>query len=250
MNPLRILSFILLFLLINPWIVRAESGAEQLFNEAGSAYSNGDYNKAGELYERIIEDYGFSPSVLYNLGNSYAASDRIGRAVLNYERAVRLAPDNSDIINNLQVIKTREGLFDHEPTMQDKLINLLSMGQWSLLAITALAVITALMLLRLKKPISRKAVTAINSLATLIIVMAAYCTFAHYQLWSGYIVITPDSRLLISPFSGAASVGDIKPGRKVYILEKHRDFTYVQDEGGRKGWLPSQVLEPIIPQGE
>lgn len=242
-------SFILLLLLISPWNVHAVNGAEQLFNEAGSAYSKGDYKKAGELYEKITGEYGFSPNVLYNLANSYAASGRIGKAVLNYERAIRLAPGNSDIINNLQVVKTREGLFDHELNLRDKLCNLMSINQWSLLGIAALAVVALMMLLRLKKPFTRKTIFALNSLCALTLIVSAYSIYTHYRVWDGYIVITPDSRLMISPFSGAASVGDIKPGRKVYPLDKHSDFIYVQDEGGRKGWLPGSVLEPIIPAG-
>ncbi|WP_163335958.1 tetratricopeptide repeat protein [Desulfopila sp. IMCC35008] len=249
MKTSHFFSFLVLLLLIHPWHVQAENGAEQLFNEAGSAYSKGDYGKAGELYEKITEVYGFSPSVLYNLANSYAASDRIGKAILNYERAARLAPGDSDIINNLQVVKTREGLFDHEQSIQDMFISMLSINQWSLLGFFALAVIAVVMLLRLQKPVSRITITALNSLCVLMVIVSVYCVYGNYRAWAGYIVITPDSRLMISPFTGAASAGDIKAGRKVYILEKHRDFIYVRDEGGRKGWLPENVLEPIIPPG-
>lgn len=245
----RFFIFIVLLLLLHPWHALAEDGVEQIFNEAGSAYSNGDYKKAIELYEKITEVYGFSPSVLYNLANSYAASDRIGKAVLNYERATRLAPGNSDIINNLQVVKTREGLFDHEKSMQDRFISMLSMNQWSLLGILALAISAGVMLLRLKKPVSRITIITLNSLCVLLVLVSAYSVYTNYRVWAGYIVITPESRLIISPFTGAASVGDIKAGRKVYILEKHGEFNYVQDEGGRKGWLPENVIEPIIPPG-
>lgn len=245
----RFFSFLVLLLLIHPWSVQAENSAEQLFSEAGSAYSNGDYTRAGELYEKITEKYGFNASVLYNLANSYAASNRIGRAVLNYERAARLAPGNSDIINNLQVVKTREGLFDHEQSIQEKLTGLLSMNQWCLLGIIALATSAGMMLLRLQRPVPRMTVITLNSLCVLAVIVSAYGMYANYRLWAAHIVITPESRLMISPFAGAASVGDIKTGRKVFILEKHGDFTYVQDQGGRKGWLPENALEPIIPAG-
>jgi hypothetical protein len=238
----------LFILLISPWTALAKNSADQLFDEAGSAYSKGDYKHAVELYEEITKNYGYSPGVLYNLANSYAASGRIGKAVLNYERAVRLAPGDSDIINNLQVVKTREGLFEREQTMPERLRNLLSMNQWSLLALAALAVSTAMVFLRFYKTVSRNMAIAINSLSVVALFLSVYCAYSHYRGWDGYIVISPESRLMISPFTGAASAGDIQPGRKVFIIEKHGDFNYVQDEGGRKGWLPGNVFEPIIPQ--
>jgi len=34
----------------------------------------------------------------YNLGNAYFKDDRIGKAILYYNRALRLAPGNDDII--------------------------------------------------------------------------------------------------------------------------------------------------------
>src|SRR6266852_5690075 len=47
----------------------------------------------------------FSADGLYNLANSYARAGKPGLAVLNYERAWLLAPDDADINANLDYVR-------------------------------------------------------------------------------------------------------------------------------------------------
>src|SRR6202161_2860169 len=48
----------------------------------------------------------YSADGLYNLANSYARAGKPGLAVLNYERAALLAPDDPDINANLAYVRT------------------------------------------------------------------------------------------------------------------------------------------------
>src|ERR1700743_1944350 len=48
----------------------------------------------------------YSADSLYNLGNSYARAGKPGLAVLNYERAALLAPNDPDINSNLEYVRT------------------------------------------------------------------------------------------------------------------------------------------------
>src|SRR5271168_3793516 len=48
---------------------------------------------------------GYSAAGLYNLANSYARAGKPGLAVLNYERARLLAPNDSDIDANLRQVR-------------------------------------------------------------------------------------------------------------------------------------------------
>src|SRR5271155_5321297 len=47
----------------------------------------------------------YSADGLYNLANSYARAGKPGLAVLNYERAALLAPDDPDINANLEYVR-------------------------------------------------------------------------------------------------------------------------------------------------
>ena len=51
------------------------------------------------------EDKGYSAAALYNSANAYARAGKPGLAVLNYERAHLLAPDDPDVDANLRFVR-------------------------------------------------------------------------------------------------------------------------------------------------
>ncbi len=75
--------------------------AESLFLEANSSYENGEFAKAEEIYKRILP-YGIeNPLVYYNLGNACFKQNKIGEAILYYEKALKLSPNDREIQDNL-----------------------------------------------------------------------------------------------------------------------------------------------------
>ena len=84
-----------------------EQTAEQLWNKANTAYINGDFHAAADTYEELLSRGVSSMKLYYNLGNAYFKDDRIGKAILYYNRALRLAPGNDDIRYNLSVAEAR-----------------------------------------------------------------------------------------------------------------------------------------------
>ena len=93
------------FLLIALWLVPAVCmGAEttKIFQEANTSYRTGDYTKAAELYESLIEQEPRVTAFYYDLANTYVRLGKLSRAILNYEKALRLDPRNGDIRENLR----------------------------------------------------------------------------------------------------------------------------------------------------
>jgi len=83
---------------------RAATPAE-IFSKAGDAYEAGNYQEAAAGYARIL-DYGLrDPRVYYNLGNAYFKMGRLGAAILNYERALRLNPADREARDNLELAR-------------------------------------------------------------------------------------------------------------------------------------------------
>ena len=79
-----------------------ESSATGLMAKANERYERGGYAEATQQYEALI-DRGYSDAALYfNLGNAYLESGDLGRAILNYLRARRLSPRDTDIRDNLE----------------------------------------------------------------------------------------------------------------------------------------------------
>lgn len=107
---------ILFFVLIGSVSIAEEFLPEktiELFAQANDAFHQGNSSKDKELrqkyydqaiarFETIIDDGGVRNSKLYyNLGNAYLLGQDVGRAILNYRRAIALNSNDSDILKNL-----------------------------------------------------------------------------------------------------------------------------------------------------
>lgn len=90
------------------------------FTEANRAFRQGNetvedmqaarrfYEQAILQYEKIIRDGGIQNAKLYyNLANAYLLSDDLGRSILNYRRALQLAPADPQIQRNLAFARSR-----------------------------------------------------------------------------------------------------------------------------------------------
>lgn len=75
--------------------------------EADKLYAEKEYKKAIPIYEEVMQINGVSAPLLYNLGNACYKAGENGKAVLAYERALKLDPGNKEIKNNLSYVRTR-----------------------------------------------------------------------------------------------------------------------------------------------
>lgn len=238
--------FPILLLILSATAILAGTAEDSLFREGNEAYSRGDYDQAIVKYQQITETAGYSPAVLYNLANSYALSGKVGRAVLNFERALRLSPSDSDIAGNLELVKKENGLFPKEPSSAERFFRLLSLNQWTALILVVLIGGTAFLLAAMKYPFSRQLGIGVGTSCFLLICLAAAGTLFRYQDFNPSVVISPDVKLFISPFTSSATIGTLPEGRLVYPQKNHGDFSYVTDETDRKGWIQSSQIEPVI----
>ncbi len=239
------LTVCLLFMFLFPaWIVAQNS--QDLFKHGNEAYSRGDFSTAAEFYHLLNLTSGYSAGALSNLGNSYAQSGQTGRAILNYERALRLDPSDSNIQGNLELIRKESGLFPKEYSWSERFFQLLDLNQWTMSALSVLALLSIFQLLSLKFHFSTllRRLTATSCLFLLIVSVTA--AFYRHQQWHPSVVTGSNSRLLISPFDAAASTSSIQQGRLVYPEKTHGKFSYVTDETGRRGWIDSVAIEAVI----
>ena len=81
--------------------------ATSLINDADQAYMNDNFERALELYTEASEQDGVSSNLYYNIGNCYYRLGNMGKAIVNYERALKLDPSNSDAAANLSFVNSR-----------------------------------------------------------------------------------------------------------------------------------------------
>jgi len=78
------------------------NGWEETLFKANQAYKEKRFEASIDGYEQIIRSGHANGHIYYNLGNAYFKEDRLGRAILNYERALFLMPRDADLNFNLR----------------------------------------------------------------------------------------------------------------------------------------------------
>src|SRR6266699_3597580 len=97
----------LILLLWCAWSVARAEDASTAFDQANSLYEEGKFTEAAAAYEKMLQQGRASPALYFNLGNAFFKAGQVGRAVLNYRLAERLAPRDPDIRANLKFARSR-----------------------------------------------------------------------------------------------------------------------------------------------
>ena len=114
---------------------------EQLLRRADSVYQQENYADAITLYEQIAANGNEGSILFYNLGNAYYKNGDNAKALLWYERALKLDPTDEDIQHNIAFVNQKiidkidavpETLFAQ---WWQKVTNLMNERQWAILSI-------------------------------------------------------------------------------------------------------------------
>ena len=107
-SPLKNLKAIpILFLILFLFTGVYAQQPKQLFQKANQAYQNQNFQQAIELYQNILGQGYQATEIYYNLGNAFFRLNNLGQAILNYEKALKLNPNDPDIRYNLELANLR-----------------------------------------------------------------------------------------------------------------------------------------------
>lgn len=76
------------------------------FAGANEDYARGDYERAAQSYEKLITAGLENKDLYYNLGNTFYRIGDLGRAVLFYEKALRMNPRDADAKKNIMLVRS------------------------------------------------------------------------------------------------------------------------------------------------
>ena len=248
---LKISALALVFLVISCFLLGpglAQEQSSQDFLAAGKAYEAGDWSKSIQIYEELIAHAGFSASLCYNLANSYARDGQTGKAVLGYERALRLAPGDADARHNLELLRREKGLSQEETSFVHRAGALLGLDQWAVLTAILLAALSLIQFATWRFTLSTRLSYSLTGVCLLLLGLSSAGIAIQYQSWRQAVILTPKTSLLISPFAGAASTGVIEEGRLVRVIKRHGNYALITDENGRSGdsGTPSLTIRGLV----
>lgn len=233
-----------------------ETAAGKLIEQANQAYHEADFQTAIRTYHQIEAQGYVSAELFYNLGNAYFKADSIGRAILNYERALRLSPSDEDIRFNLEVARLRT-VDKIEPDQRFFLARWLGNGlkrgiavPWALLS-PALFVIALgfLLFYFFSTRSSAKKIhfavfgfTALFSAVTLL--LASQQAKILHNNTEG-IVLLPSVTVKSSPGTTGKDFVILHEGTKISVEATENEWVKIRIPDGNIGWVPIGAVERI-----
>lgn len=227
-----------------------------IIREANEAYSRSEYSHAIELYEQVLAMDLAAPELYYNLGNAYFKNNRIGRAVLNYERANRLNPSNDNIIHNLNVARSRlvdrveqRPLLFYERWWRNAYM-MQSASGWGITAVIFLFFffsVTSVYLFSRTRGVKK---TAFYTGLLLLLITGLSFIFAQKQYnrlmaENEAIIMSPRVSAKSSPSQQSPDLFLVHEGTRVIIRNSLGEWVEIGLTDGNVGWVKKETLEVI-----
>lgn len=241
---------------------------------ADSLYVHGEYAKAAEAYSAIAQVDGDSPQLLFNMANSYAQTGNLGKAILYYSRASRLAPTNKEIRNNLNYFASKvedsnraelrgkriSVAPDHATffqTVNKFICEDFPVNMWAYIGVVAFIVLICLIAVYLFcSDVRLRKIGFFGGIASffvsLICIVFAFMSASYHDSNDKAVLMTYKTELLIEPSSDAKSASNLLcQGTRFDIIAEETDvegiptWYKVRLNSDIEGWLRASDIEII-----
>ncbi len=227
-----------------------------LLDSANSEYSKGNFENAVKLYESITNKGLEAPELYFNLGNAYYKSNNTAYAILNYERAKKLNPNDEDINVNLKLANQKiEDKIDVAPQLfltewKDGIVHLMTEKAWSVLCI--FSVVIALLLFAIYVSTHNRTIKQISFFGGTIFILTSGILFfiAEHKYYltkysSDAIITSASITATGSPNEKGTKLFILHEGTKVNITQEDNNWTEIKIANGNVGWIQSNTLTAI-----
>jgi tetratricopeptide (TPR) repeat protein len=247
--------FAFLFALIVSVGVSYAESSEQIFDKANHAYSKGKYSEAISGYKKIIANNECSGELYFNLGNAYYKLDSIPQAILYFEKAKLLIPNEDDLYTNLKLAnyKTTDKI-EAIPQLffmnwYQNFLQSFTTNTWAWLSILACFISFLLFWLFVKSQkqnIKRFYFFGASMILIVCILLVIITSASNESKVAHRAVIFASSVTLKSePSNSSTSLYVIHEGATCKIIEQVDNWLRVKLDNGNEGWLSKTDVKEI-----
>jgi tetratricopeptide (TPR) repeat protein len=244
-----VLALIALAMLSSPICAQTEE-----FAMGAKFYEDKDYKSAIRMYESALSMGAESAALYYNLGGAYFKDGDLGQAVLNYHRARRLDPTDSDIRQNLEFASqfSRVRMEGVELNPINAFFNSIvenrsldSLG-WISSALFIAFMLTLIFRLGFSLNLAILRTLTVATL-TLTIITAGLTTFKYRTdyLSRRAVIISEDAPVNSGPSDNSELELQGASGLVVDIVEESSEWYNVLFENKRRGWIRKELVTEI-----
>jgi len=227
-----------------------------LVEEGNNHYINGEFESAINKYEAVLDSGYESPELYYNLGNAYFKSHKLTMALVQYERALLLDPNDEEIKHNLAM--ARQYVVDEIDELPELLIKkwyrtfitFLTIDQWAYISISTFILALVLFLIYLlTNTIHLRKLAFWLAIVFLLFAPATY-VFSYHRKKNIYdhnyaIIFPPSVTIKGSPDNSGTDLFQLHEGTKVEIIDQLGEWREIRLSDGNVGWLKAEDLVKI-----
>ena len=242
------------------FLINSEPGIAKDINstmqQAGEYYRNAEFDKAINIYEQLRSEGFEGTSLYYNLANSYYRIGKLGYAILNYERALKISPTDEDVEHNLAFANlSTVDRIQPLPTFflfewWETLLAILSVNGWTYTAyIFFIILLLVVILYFFAKTIFQQKVLLFCGLGTLIVLLLIVSLLIvkinrEHTMVSG-IIVEQSTTVKTSPDPKSTDAFVIHEGLKVNLEDKLDNWVKIKLADGKVGWIENNMVEKI-----
>lgn len=230
------------------------AGAVQHLDEGNQRYAAGDYRGALAAYEAAVATGYASGALYYNMGNAYYRLDELGQAIVQYERARRLLPDDPMIRHNLEMARARTNdrfSLLPEPFWRPAWRRIVHLaGADGLLALGLLAFAATCLLVGLRlwngpRPPWHRRSLAVAATASVLLIGAGFAASLEAANRHQAVVVADDAALHEAPTPDADTALTLHEGVLVDVLQTRGAWLRVRLPNGTTGWIRAAATADV-----
>ncbi len=252
-NLINILSVVLLSLASS---FAMASSHKETIEKANQLYSQGLYDSSLVMYNSVLADNYHSAELYYNIGNAYFKNNNVPAAILFYEKARKLAPNDEDILYNLSICNSMiVDKIEKVPTLfyrqwWNYFYEMFNANSWAVLSLVIWsAFLVVLGFYILSKSRSSKKLSFYLGVLLLIASVGSIGLASQKYYYTkrnkDAIIFTPTITVKSSPTASSVDLFVVHEGTKVRILDKVDNWNKIKIQDGSIGWLPADAMKLI-----
>ena len=232
------------------------SQVDDLMKQGNDAYRNGNYKEAIDDYGKLVHEGYEGVSLFYNLGNAYYKQDKLGYAILYYEKALKISPNDGDVQHNLAIANAKT--IDRIDTLPkffifqiwESLLSFFSIKGWTYLAylLFLLILLAAGIYFFTKRPAIQRysffSGLLILCLFILSVIILTINVNREQNIKQGIIIVQSVSAKQ-GPDVSNNDAFVIHEGLKVRMEDRVDNWVKIRLNDGKEGWLPESDIAQI-----
>ncbi len=231
----------------------AQSSVEEVMKRANEFYVNGQFEEAIKTYNSLIDQNYEGTSLFYNLGNAYYRIGKIGFAILYYEKALKLSPDDEDVLHNLKIaqMNVKDKIESLPPfflfRIWESILETFSVNGWTILSYVLFTLfLFALGYYFFAKNIAQQRTAFYSSIFVFIVFLISVSLLIvklnqESKLKYG-VVLNPSLTARSSPDPQGRDAFVIHEGLKVKVEDNVDQWIKIRLEDGKVGWVEKESI--------